>query len=67
MSQLEFWMIAIFCGIALTLLAHCLYEWQERRSERRAMEERVRALRQWDQKNKGRRWNWEDWRERGRL
>jgi len=44
MSQLEFWTIVLFCGSVLTLLAHWLYEWQERRAERKAVDKRVRAL-----------------------
>jgi len=31
-------------ALGLTWLAHCLYEWQERRAYRRMMEERVKAL-----------------------
>jgi hypothetical protein len=44
MSQILFWMIALSGGSALTWLAHCLYEWQERRAYRRMMEERVKAI-----------------------
>ena len=44
MSQILFWMIALSGGSALTWLAHWLYEWQERRSERKAMERRFAAL-----------------------
>jgi len=46
MSQLEFWTIVLFCGSVLTLLAHWLYEWQERRAESREVDKRIRALRE---------------------
>jgi len=32
-------------GLGLTWLFHWLYEWQERRSEQRVVDKRVRALR----------------------
>lgn len=45
MSQMLFWMIVAYSSFVLTCLAKILYEWQERRSEQRAVERRVKALR----------------------
>jgi hypothetical protein len=44
MSQILFWMIALSGGFALTWLAYVIYEWQERRSEQREADKRIRAL-----------------------
>ena len=46
MSQLEFWMIALSGGSALTWLFHWLYEWQERRAESKEVDKRIRALKE---------------------